>query len=318
MKTIERSNVKSYLDLIQELLSCPQGEEWILLRKHGDLVNSELVEVMEQVARYLGMQGKTRAANYLHNWAGQLHHILSENIPIPEKDVARTNAYVQLIHDLLNCPQGSESEILAAHRNLIDPELIRVMHQLASQMSESDPSTANYLHSLAADLERTWIEHHEFDPTLKAEIAPDPWLDQDSASSDSLTTASNPDESNSNETTAAVTRVTETPASSTTAHQIEPNQSLISLLTQVASSLARLETTLTHQLPSQNPLWYMEVLEKAIAANWILSSDEVEKLIGVKPHCHHDQTYFARGIWIFTKEGKIGAQIGWRVSKKDS
>ena len=315
MKTRERRNVKSYLDLIQELLSCPQGEEWILLRKHGDLVNSELVEVMEQVARYLGMQGKIRAANYLHNWAGQLHHIISENIPIPEKDAAKTNAYVQLIHDLLNCPQGKESEILAAHRNLIDPELIRVMHQVASQMSESDPSTANYLHSLAADLERTWIEHHEFEPTLKAEIAPDPWLDQDSTSSDSLTTESNPDE-----TTAAVSQVTEIPGSSTTttAPQIEPNQSLISLLTKVASSLERLEITLANQLPSQNPLWYMDVLEKAIAANWILSTDEVEQLIGVKPHCEHEQTAYHRGSWVFTKVGKVGAQTGWKITKNIS
>ncbi|MEL7011380.1 MAG: hypothetical protein AAGM29_22740, partial [Cyanobacteria bacterium J06588_4] len=64
-----------------------------------------------------------------------------------------------------------------------------------------------------------------------------------------------------------------------------------------------------------NPLWYMDVLEKALANNWILTTDEVEKLIGVKPHCEHNQTEYRRGCWIFTKTGKVGAKTGWSVDK---
>jgi hypothetical protein len=309
MKTIERRNVKSYLDLIQELLSCPQGEEWILLRKQGELVNSELVEVMEQVASYLAMQGKMRAARYLHNWAGKLHHILSENISIPQTDLDKTHAYLELIQALLSCPEGNESEILAANQDLIDPELVRVMNQVASQMSPEDPETANYLYSLAADLDRTWIEHHEFEPTLKKEIAPDPWLEENSSISDSSTIEGEADEMTQ---IAAESKI---PSSSPTSPHIEPNQSLLLLLTKISSSLARLETIVS-QPQTQNPLWYMDILEKAEAANWILSTDEVEQLIGVKPHGHHDETSFERGSWIFIKTGKIGAQIGWKVSKK--
>ena len=299
MKTLEKRNVKSYLDLIQKLLSCPQGEEWILLRKHGELVNSELVEVMEQTASYLAMQGKMRAATYLHNWAGKLHHILSENIPIAQEDSDKISAYIELIQALLSCPEGSESEILAANQDLIDPELIRVMKQVASQMSQEDSETANYLFSLAADLDRTWIEHHEFKPTLKKEIAPDPWLDEDS----SIT------ESEAEKIIGLENKTLSTVA------DIEPNQSLIPLLTKVASSLEKLKTTLA-QLQPQNPLWYMDVLEKAIAYNWVLSTDEVEKLIGVKPHCEHNETAYHRGSWVFTKVGKVGAQTGWKVSKE--
>ena len=299
MKTLEKRNVKSYLDLIQKLLSCPQGEEWILLRKHGELVNSELVEVMEQTASYLAMQGKMRAATYLHNWAGKLHHILSENIPITQENSDKISAYIELIQALLSCPEGSESEILAANQDLIDPELIRVMKQVASQMSQEDSETANYLFSLAADLDRTWIEHHEFKPTLKKEIAPDPWLDEDS----SIT------ESEAEKIIGLENKTLSTVA------DIEPNQSLIPLLTKVASSLEKLKTTLA-QLQPQNPLWYMDVLEKAIAYNWVLSTDEVEKLIGVKPHCEHNETAYHRGSWVFTKVGKVGAQTGWKVSKE--
>ncbi len=59
----------------------------------------------------------------------------------------------------------------------------------------------------------------------------------------------------------------------------------------------------------------MDVLEQAAAANWILTTDEIERLIGIKPQCHHGETSYHRGSWIFIKAGKIGTQTGWRVEK---
>ncbi|MEM7760339.1 MAG: hypothetical protein AAF298_19750 [Cyanobacteria bacterium P01_A01_bin.40] len=320
MKTLERRNVKAYLALIEELLSCPQGEEWIVLRKYGELVNPELVTVMEQVAKHLANSGDIKAATYLHNWAGKLHHILRENLPASQNNrdhAARTSKadriddYTELIQALLSCPEGEESEVLLAHQDLIDPELIKIMNQVASQMEPRDPETANYLSKLAADLDRTWIEHHEFEPTYKKEIAPDPWLDEDEPLPNLPATKNDLDKS-----TDIANQEAEKLAPTAIQSPVEPNNTLMQLLTKVADTLNRLETTLATQARSQNPLWYMEVLEKALTANWILSTDEVEKLIGVKPHCHHDETSFERGTWIFTKEGKIGAQLGWKVSKK--
>lgn len=60
----------------------------------------------------------------------------------------------------------------------------------------------------------------------------------------------------------------------------------------------------------------MDILEKAEAANWILTTEEVEQLIGIKPQCHHDETSYHRGSWVFIKAGKIGPQIGWQVKKR--
>ena len=39
IKAMNKPSLKAYLDVIQGLLSCPQGEEWILLRQHEKLVN---------------------------------------------------------------------------------------------------------------------------------------------------------------------------------------------------------------------------------------------------------------------------------------
>jgi hypothetical protein len=59
----------------------------------------------------------------------------------------------------------------------------------------------------------------------------------------------------------------------------------------------------------------MDILEKAEVAQWLLTTEEVEQLIGVKPQCHHDETSYQRGSWLFIKAGKIGSQIAWQVKK---
>jgi hypothetical protein len=348
---MNQQRLKAYLDLIQGLLSCPRGEEWILLRQREKLVNQELVEVMEQVASNLATEGEIKAAKYLHNWAGKLHHILTESAPIANNNNDKTEAYLKLIQDLLGCPEGSEAEILAAHQELIGPQLVRVMKQVASQMAEEgDEQTASFLNNLAIDLNRTWLQQHEFQPTFKKEVASDPWLDENShvpnpsvtetQTADSEAVAiEQPVETSSPSKIESDNRVAETqsnePAESkqlsmpTAATQmqgqppdlpertsIEANRQIIQQLETIAESLVKLETTLASRLQPSNPLWYMDILEKAEAANWILSTEEVEQLIGIKPQCHHEETSYHRGNWVFIKVGKIGAQTGWRVQKQ--
>ncbi len=311
---MNQQSLKAYLDLIQGLLTCPRGEEWILLRQNEKLVNPELVEVMEQVANHLAIEGNIKAAKYLHNWAGKLHHILTETVPKPKNNNDKTNAYVELIQALLNCPEGSEEKVLAAHQELIGPELVKIMKQVASQMAaEGDEETASFLHNLATDLNRAWLKSHEFKPTLKKEIAHDPWLDEDSSTQPPSETETKLETKPTDLETPAI----EEPLISSPEPKIESDRQLTQQLKAIADSLVKLETTLASRLQPSNPLWYMDVLEKAETANWILTTDEVEHLIGIKPQCHHDETSFHRGSWVFIKAGKIGAQTGWRVQKQN-
>ncbi|MDJ0901557.1 MAG: hypothetical protein QNJ55_22395 [Xenococcus sp. MO_188.B8] len=320
---MNQQSLKAYLDLIQGLLTCPRGEEWILLRQHEKLVNPELVEVMEQVANHLAIEGDIKAAKYLHNWAGKLHHILTETVPKPKKNHDKTDDYVELIQALLNCPEGAEEEILAAHQELIGPELVKIMKQVASQMAaKGDEDTASFLDNLATDLNRAWLKSHEFKPTLKKEVASDPWLEEDSApqqpskteAKSEIKPATQPETKPADLEASALKE----PAPSSPESKIESDQQLVPQLKAIANSLVKLETTLASRLQPSNPLWYMDVLEKAETANWILTTDEVEHLIGVKPQCHHDETSYHRGAWMFIKAGKIGAQTGWRVQKQNN
>ena len=308
---MNKPSLKAYLDLVQKLLGCPQGEEWIVLRQHSELVNLGLVEVIEQVANYFAMEGKNKPAKYLRNWASQLHHILIDNNSHTGDKDDKIDAYSELIKALIDCPEGLEKQILATHQDLIEPKLIEVMREVADRLLYSDSETAEYLQNMAAVLDRTWLKHHEFRPTFKPEIIPDPWLDEDEQTSNSeiAIAKSNPKK---------LKTITQQPKSVNIESALSvkfTNEAIGQLLTQIARSLGKLETAIAAQQEVKNPLWYMEVLDRAAAARWILTTNEVEQLISVKPHCHQDETSFERGSWIFTKAGKIGAQIGWKVMK---
>jgi predicted RND superfamily exporter protein len=60
-----------------------------------------------------------------------------------------------------------------------------------------------------------------------------------------------------------------------------------------------------------NPISHWEKLDIAAEKGYILSTKEVQTLLGTKP----SGTTWARGAFIFTRTGKIGNQAGWRISR---
>lgn len=78
--------------------------------------------------------------------------------------------------------------------------------------------------------------------------------------------------------------------------------------------------------PPVEPLLHLKELERAAAAGWLLTSNQVKELVGVKPVPKKGERTFVRGSFAFSKiplkneEGKpkfkkIGGQTAWRVSK---
>lgn len=60
-----------------------------------------------------------------------------------------------------------------------------------------------------------------------------------------------------------------------------------------------------------NPLRHHQLLKEASLEGWILSTSEIEKLIGTKPKGER----FVRGSWVFNRCGKVGSQSGWIVER---
>lgn len=50
----------------------------------------------------------------------------------------RQNQYLNLIEQLLSCPNGQEPEILDAHSELLDADLVKALMQVATVLAHHD------------------------------------------------------------------------------------------------------------------------------------------------------------------------------------
>ena len=348
---MNQQHLRAYVNLVEKLLACPRGEEWILLRQNEALVTPELAQIMEQVATQLTHQGKVKEAKFLHNLAGQIHHLFVAQTVPPLQEDDRAQAYLELVKALLDCPEGSEGELFATHQDLIGPGLVRMMQQVAAQLAvNGDPEAAQYLQQWGTELNRLWLQQQDFQPSSKPAPEPkhpdypsvvatdgssqaqdlhptpaasshllppdqplppdqedggDPWAEPSERSLQPQPLLTMP-------TLPAATAFS-TPPSSREALASGP---VARQLDAIATALTQLNETLKSKpQPSANPLWYMEVLERACGEEWILASEEVQRLIGVKPSCPKGQDSFQRGCWVFVRTGKLGAQTAWQVKK---
>ncbi|MBE7382451.1 MAG: hypothetical protein F6J95_013700 [Leptolyngbya sp. SIO1E4] len=53
------------------------------------------------------------------------------------------DAYYSLIDDLLQCPAGSEPELLAQHPDLLNSQLVQTLLQVASMLAHRDQQDAS-------------------------------------------------------------------------------------------------------------------------------------------------------------------------------
>jgi hypothetical protein len=76
---MNEQRLQAYLNLIQQLLDCPQGEEENILQANAELVDGGLVQVMEQVAAQRAENGDENMAQCLGNLARQLVAMLGNS-----------------------------------------------------------------------------------------------------------------------------------------------------------------------------------------------------------------------------------------------
>jgi hypothetical protein len=319
--------LNTYLRLIEALLQCAKGEEWLLLQQHEELIDAELIGVMAQVTEQLNSEGNLPAAKFLHYWAAQLTHLLQQN---PRTEPATENqspSYFQLIQTILECEKGDEVAILSQHPDLIDEGLVQAMNQVAAQLAaRGSQDTAIYLKHLAAEVNRVLVHSDEGQQQISSPVTngyvKSPVSQSCSAPSAASAVVNSPailSGQSNNYTNGSIDPLVEIEIAKQQPDLITSSQlsnHLEELLANISSRLEQLETSINKQHNPSNPLWYMSILEQADAQGWIISSDEVEQLIGTKPHCALDSNSFVRGCWKFEKAGKVGMQSSWRVTKE--
>jgi hypothetical protein len=301
---MDTQHLNTYLHLIEALLDCAKGEEWLLLQQHEDLIDAELLTVMAQITDRLNAEGNAPAAKFLYYWTVQLTHLLQQNTN-EDPAQSRADSYLKLIQTLLGCSKGDEVAILSQHPDLVDEGLVYTMNQVAAQLAaKGSQDTAIYLKHLAAEVNRVW-QHPDAGRTQLS--GPEPNSDIDTPPSIKIPTANNLHPNGDRQLVTA----NPTPKSSPL-----PNSQISELLANISSRLDQIEALISKHSSPSNPLWYMPILAEVETQGWIISSEEVEQLIGTKPHCAPGQNSFVRGCWKFVKAGKVGTHSSWRVIKE--
>lgn len=148
---MEKSRLQAYMNLIRELLLCPSGEEWEILRANGELVDAQLIELMEQVAIRAEEKGAEGTVAFLRDLGKRLSATINQNNQ--DEDSESPSDYLRLVETLLHCESGLEPEILREHKDLIDTRLVVTLRQVAGILAEIGEGNASvYLHSIADPL----------------------------------------------------------------------------------------------------------------------------------------------------------------------
>ncbi|MDX2255745.1 MAG: CHAT domain-containing tetratricopeptide repeat protein [Pseudanabaenaceae cyanobacterium bins.39] len=138
--------VQQYVGLIQELLSCPNGEEANILSANMELVDLGLVAVMGQYADYLREQGQAGAADFLVDMAAQITNFLQQRGG--NRAVDRNTLFNFLMEVLQAVNENNDPRIiyplLAAHQDKLTLDIAAILQQwtLATLSETSDPSEA--------------------------------------------------------------------------------------------------------------------------------------------------------------------------------
>jgi hypothetical protein len=333
---MDTRHLNAYANLIEALLQCAKGEEWLLIQQHQDLIDAELLTVMAQVTEQLKTEGNAPAAQFLQYWMVQLTHLLQQNTAQTPAE-SRSRSYLQLIQTLLGCAKGDEVAILSQHPELMDEGLVYTMNQVAAQLAaKGDRDIAIYLKHLAAEVNRVRLHPSE----AQTPIAEPPVNSQNLTPPGGVATANNlhpfgaaspannrgssvvtaPIASSSPLTSSPIDtkidRDEESSVATTPVTASPPTSHIEELLARMAMRLEQMEVRQIDRSTPHNPLWYMPILEQAATQGWIISSEEVEQLIGIKPHCDSGHNFFMRGCWKFVKAGKVGTHSSWRVIKE--
>ena len=133
---MDEQRLPAYLELIQQLLQCPQGEEARLLQAHSHLVDGGLVATMAQVATFLEGQGNGDAAQWLGSLAAQGAEALRLQQAAPQGAEAARQFFLETLQ-LIADQRGNPQQIYplwGQQQSRFNPELLAVLPSLTAQL----------------------------------------------------------------------------------------------------------------------------------------------------------------------------------------
>ncbi|MCC3446297.1 MAG: CHAT domain-containing protein [Oscillatoriales cyanobacterium] len=114
---MDETRAEAYQQLIQTLLTCPNGDESQILQDNLELLDRGFLQACESVAENLTQQGQENPASFLRNLASQVGQFLDGKDEGDSDDSEGENSqeYVKFILELLQAAAASGSDIKVIH-----------------------------------------------------------------------------------------------------------------------------------------------------------------------------------------------------------
>ena len=156
---MDETRAQAYQQLIQTLLTCPNGDEPQILQDNSELLDRGFQETCESVAAKLAAQGGENGANFLRNLADQLGQFIDMNDDGDSNNSQGENPqeYANFILELLQAEQASKGDIkviypmLAEREHLLNPRFSEVLQQVAQRLLDGE--NAETISSIVALIE---------------------------------------------------------------------------------------------------------------------------------------------------------------------
>ncbi len=134
---MNQERLQRYLQLIQELISCPAGEEATLLEQERDWVDKKLLQIMVQVAENATAAGSAKLAAKLQELGALVEQFIATR---GKKSSPNLGAYHQLVRKLLLLQIDSKSDssvvypFLAQHQDKLNPSFQQAFLEVSRQL----------------------------------------------------------------------------------------------------------------------------------------------------------------------------------------
>ncbi|MDT9277753.1 MAG: CHAT domain-containing protein, partial [Limnospira sp. PMC 737.11] len=164
---MDEQRVQAYLSLIQEVLTCPSGEEPDILNGHLELVDEGFVQVCEQVAAQLQQAGQDNLAGFLRNVAQQVGAFLAQRGTAGNQQVALQQFWLQLLQARIQGGTIAVHQVMRQNMGLIVPALGDTIAQFVQGFLAENPDQAE---DVAGLVENTCISIRQFPYGRYAEV----------------------------------------------------------------------------------------------------------------------------------------------------
>lgn len=155
---------QAYLNLIQQLLDCSNGEEGEILAANQDLLDAEFLLTIEVIAKWMSEEGDQNTANWLSDLRNKLVEMLnfSSNISHPEQSSEITkeiiDIYLEFLLEVLRTIEESEGNIelvyplLITNLDKLDNIFAEILWRWATvNLNRADEKTTEYLTKLVGN-----------------------------------------------------------------------------------------------------------------------------------------------------------------------